>query len=216
MVQRGDRRSPAHQSPGDRRSTRGLLLELAVIFVGVLGAFFAEDVRQQIEDDRRAEQIYSALHGELDAFLGRVPTVVGEMGQLLDGWNASYEAGNRPAPPFYREPRAEAPPTAIWEATLASGGVALLDPELFNALAGYYNRLSSVIDRYMRYNEVTEREVMPKLHGDPSVFYDDQGALLGPYRTHMIFLAEIRLELLALAEEGQELIQAVAEVGLSD
>ena len=189
---------------------------MAVIFVGVLGAFFAEDARQQIEDDRRAAQIYSALHGELEAFHERVPLVVAEMGELLDRWTAGYEAGNRPPPAYYREPGAEAPPTAIWEATLASGGVALLDPELFNALAQYYNRLSSVIDRYMRYNAVTEREVMPRLHGDPSDFYDDRGELLGTYRTHMILLDEIRQELLALAEEGTGLIEAVERAGRPD
>lgn len=192
------------------RSWGRLLLELVVIFVGVLGAFFAEDARQQLDDERRARQIYAALHGELEAFLQRVPLVVEEIGTRSDAWSAAYDAGERPPLAYYREPGAEAPPTAIWEATLASGGVALLDPELFNALARYYNRLGSTIDRYRRYNIITEEEVLPYLEGRSDVFYDDEGRLRGVYRTHLLLLEEIREELIALSTEGGAVAAAVA------
>lgn len=198
---------------GGRRTSWGrLLLELAVIFVGVLGAFFAEDARQQLEDDRRARQIYAALHGELDAFLERVPLVVDEIEGKIDTWQAAYDDGERPPFPYYREPGAEAPPTAIWEATLASGGVALLDPELFNALAQYYNRLGSTIDRYQRYNATTEQHVLPFLDGPSQAFYDETGELRGVYRTHLLLLREIREELVALSEGGAAILAAVDRV----
>ena len=192
------------------RSAKGLLLELAVIFVGVLGAFFAEDARQQREDDRRAQHIYTALQGELDAFLERVPFVVEDIETKLADWDASVAAGARTIPPYYREPRAEAPPTAIWKATLASGGVALLEPALFNDLATFYNRLESVIDRYRRYNAVTETHLIPNLPLGPAAFYETDGALSGVYGMHLQLLREIAEELATLSAEGGEISGRVA------
>lgn len=192
------------------RSAKGLLLELIVIFVGVLGAFFAEDARQQREDDRRAEHIYTALQGELEAFLARVPLVIEEIESKVAAWDEASRAGERPAPPYYREPRAEAPPTAIWTATLASGGVALLDPDLFNDLAGYYNRLESVIDRYRRYNASTETHLIPTLAMGDSAFYGEDGELLGVFRMHLQLLREIGGELEILRLEGVEISERVA------
>ena len=192
------------------RSARGLLLELVVIFVGVLGAFFAEDARQQQEDDRRASHIYAALQGELEAFLGRVPLVIDDIDTKVGAWDEAVASGQRPAPPYYREPRAEAPPTAIWAATLASGGVALLEPALFNDLAGYYNRLESVIDRYRRYNASTEAHLIPTLPTGPEAFYGPDGELLGVFRMHLQLLREIGEELESLRVEGEEISARVA------
>ena len=187
------------------------LAELGIIFVGVFGAFVAEDVRQQREDDQRAEQTYEALLGEVRTFVERAPLVVSDMASKVELWQRQRDAGERPPPPYYREPRGEVPPTAIWEATLASGGVVLLDPALFNELAVFYNRLASASDRYRRYNDVTESELLPHLSGDPTPFYDSDGQLRGLYRSHVEFLEEIRLEIEQLvgdAETVQELITA--------
>ncbi len=194
----------------DRRLPGRFVLELGIIFVGVFGAFIAEDLRQQREDDQRAEQIYEALLGEVQTFVERAPAVVAGMQANVDTWQARHAAGDQPPPPYYREPRAEAPPTAIWEATLASGGVALLEPELFNELALFYNRLVSVSDRYRRYNEVTERELIPYLSADPSRFYEDDGSLRGLYRWQIEFLDEIRVELELLTEEGRLVQERIA------
>ena len=168
---------------------------------------------EEREDDQRARQTYAALLGEVRTFLERAPAVAGEMQAAIDTWTAAREAGERPAPPFYREPRAETPPTAIWEATLASGGVALLDPTLFNELAVFYNRVTSASDRYLRYNALTEAEVLPYVSGDPAYFYDVDGRLRGLYRMHLDLLREIRLEIEQLVAEAAA-VQASIEAQL--
>ena len=86
----------------------------------------------------------------------------------------------------------------------------MLDPELFNELALFYNRLASVSDRYRRYNEVTERELIPYLSSDPSRFYGEDGSLRGLYRWHIEFLDEIRSELDLLTEDGGAVQERVA------
>jgi len=190
-----------------------VVIELGIIFAGVFGAFVAEDLRQQREDDQRAQQTYEALLGEVLTFAERVPSVVAEMRSNVDAWGERHAAGQYPPPPFYREPRAEAPPTAIWEATLASGAVVLLEPTLFNEIAVFYNRVTSVSDRYRRYNEFTEAELLPYLEDEASRFYDADGRLRGLYRAHIELLAEVRNELDQLSAEA-EVVQAHIEAAL--
>jgi hypothetical protein len=200
--------------PPRRRPSGRFLLELGIIFAGVFGAFIAEDVRQQREDDQRARQTYEALLGEIRAFAERAPFVVDQMASTVDAWSVRHEAGETPPPPFYREPRAEAPPTAIWEATLASGGVALLKPELFNELAVFYNRVVSVSDRYRRYNTFTEQELLPYLDAEATHFFEADGRLRGSYRAHVQFLAEVRDEIDQLSDEAANVEASVlAELG---
>ncbi len=187
-----------------------LVAELGIIFVGVFGAFIAEDVRQQREDDQRAQQIYRAVRSEISAYADRAPHVTNEMQERLDEWSAQHSGGAFPPSPYYREPRAETPPTAIWTATLASGGVALLDPALFNELAEFYNRLQSVSNRYLRYNAITERDVLPNLDAPASHFYTEDGELRGLYRTHMMLLEEILEELKLLTVDAAEVDAALA------
>jgi hypothetical protein len=194
---------------GSGRSGR-LLIELGIIFAGVFGAFVAEDVRQTREDEARARQIYAALSGEVSTFAAGAPHVVAHIDGEVAEWNAARQEGRVLPPPFYREPRAEVPPTAIYEATLASGGVALLDPELFNQVATFYNRLSSLSERYLRYNAFTESRILPGLLGEPSAFYDDTGALRAEFRTHMDRMNEIRQELAQLEVEAAVLLRELA------
>lgn len=200
----------SHRSGG--ASSGRLLAELGIIFVGVFGAFVAEDVRQQREDDQRAQQIYRAVRAEIEAYSDRAPLVVDQMQGAVDDWQALRSRGEAPPPPYYREPRAETPPTAIWQATLASGGVALLDPTLFNQLAEFYNRLESVSVRYQRYNAITEREVLPLIGESDASFYRPDGELRGPYSTHVMLLDEIREELRLLTAEAAAMDEALAAV----
>jgi len=186
------------------------LAQLGIIFGGVFGAFVAEDIRQQREDDQRAEQTYEALLGEVRTFAERAPLVVEDMASRVEQWHERRAGGERPSPPFYRETRGEVPPTAIWEATLASGGVVLLDPDLFNELAVFYNRLTSTSDRYRRYNDFTESEVLPYV-AESEHFYGPNGTLRGPFKAHIEFLDEIRLEIAQLIGEADVVRELIAE-----
>jgi hypothetical protein len=188
------------------------VIELAIIFAGVFGAFVAEDVRQSREDAQRARQIYAALSGEVSTFAAGAPQVMALIDSAVAEWEEARRRDMVAPPPFYREPRAEVPPTAIYEATLASGGVAVLDPELFNEVATFYNRLSSLSDRYLRYNAFTETHVLPGVLGDPAAFYDGTSVLLPVFRTHMDRMTEIRGELEQLELDAGELLEALARV----
>ena len=200
----GERRDTGRWRPGR------LVAEFGIIFVGVFGAFVAEDLRQQREDGQRARQTYAAILGEVQAFQEHAPVVASQMRGAVESWERARDEGMFPPPPFYREPRAETPAVAIWEATLASGGVALLDPDLFNELAVFYNRVISASDRYRRYNERTERDVLPFL-SESSHFYDADGRLRGAHRAHVDLLAELWQEIDALAIEAEAVEERILE-----
>jgi hypothetical protein len=154
--------------------------ELLVVFIGVYGAFWVEGYWQRQEDREREEAILWALTEELGNLAVNGPLVRDGMAAALEEFDREVAGGGTPLPAHYREPGAETPSMSVWQATLSSGGVNLLDPELFFDLAKLYNRVESTSERYIRYNTVTEREVLPLLSQGPDAFYDPVTGNLEP------------------------------------
>ena len=190
--------SPADDEPFKGRGGRlpfRFVAELLVVFIGVYGAFWAEGYWQRLEDRETEETIIGALGAELENLAENGPVVRDGMALALAEHDEALARGDRPLPPYYREPGAETPSTSVWRATLSSGGVNLLDPELFFSLAEFYNRVESTADRYIRYNTVTEREILPLLSRGPDAFYDPGTGELDPkYGVHMDQLRTLRNE----------------------
>jgi hypothetical protein len=184
----------------------GFIAQLLVVFIGVYGAFWVEGYWQKQEDRERAATILGALNEELLYFVDEAPIVVDGIRRVLDEYDSAREAGRFPAPPFYRESGAETPPISVWKATLSSGAVDLLDPDLFFALAAHYNRVESASDRYVRYNSVTESEVLPLLSGGPAAFYDPETDDLAPrFGVHVEQLRTLRDEIQVLVVRADSL-----------
>ncbi len=180
--------------------------ELVVVFVGVFGAMLADEYREREQRRERARHIYQALLKEMDIFVGPGAQVAAEMTRRLAAYATAARAGERPVPAHYREPRAEAPPSAAWAATMASGGVQLIDPPLFYRLADHYNLVTSIGDRYQRYNAFTERDLLTRLPEGSAAFYDARSGRLRPeFQAHMERLAELRDELAGALEAAQAL-----------
>jgi len=184
--------------------------ELLVVFIGVLGAFWVEGYWQQQEDRERAGAILEALAEELDNFVVEGPYVVEGITLALASFEEAQGQGDLPPPAFYREPGAETPSISVWQATLSSGGVDLLDPELFFALAAFYNRVESASARYLRYNLFTEQEILPLLSYGPTIFYDAAlGDLTPKYQVHMDLLRTIRDEVAVVVERAGSIRERV-------
>jgi hypothetical protein len=181
-----------------------------IIFAGVYGAFWVEGYQQALEDRAQAEKVLEALHAELSLFRTTGPSVEAGMREALSSWEEARARGEAPPPGFYQEPGAETPSVSVWEATLYSGGINLLEPELFFALASFYNRVESTSERYIRYNTVTEREILPLLSRGPGVFYDSLTGDLDPsYRVHMDQLRTIADEVKYLLVRADTLVKSV-------
>jgi len=200
-------------------SKRGLFLrlvtELVIIFAGVYGAFWVERYQQTLEDRERAVTILEALEREIDQFSGAGRYVEEGIASALVAYDSAVALGLQVAPAYYREPGAETPSVSVWEATVASGGVNLLDPGLFYDLAAFYNRVRSFSQRYLRYNQVTEQEVLPRLSLGTSAFYDPRSGGLDPiFEVHMDQLRTLRKEatqIIARADTLGEVVRAAGE-----
>lgn len=204
-------RFPTPASPRLRDAALRLAFELLVVFMGVSAAFFVDSYRERQQSEARSRQVYLALDRELGRYVEFAPVLAGLMTARLDAWAAARRAGERPPPAYYHEPSGERIPATVWDATLASGGVNVVDPTLFYALAEHYNRLNSISDRYARYNEFTERELLPR-ERTPAAFYDARtGELLPAYAAHMDRLRDIRAALLASVADGRRLRAQIAQ-----
>jgi len=180
---------------GTRGSPLRFVVELVVVFAGVYGAFWVEGYWQKAEEREREAAILGALAEELGNFVDQGPLVGEGMNQALNAFQEARSRGERVSPAYYREPGAETPSISVWQATLSSGGVNLLESELFFDLAELYNRVESFSERYIRYNTVTEREVLPLLSRGPDAFYDpSSGDLDSRFEVHMDQLRTLRDE----------------------
>jgi hypothetical protein len=93
---------------------------------------------------------------------------------------------------------------------VASGGVNLLDPQLFYTLAEFYNRVESFSQRYLRYNQVTEQEVLPRLSIGAEAFYDPLSGELDPvFEVHMDQLRTLHHEAEQVINRAEALVQVV-------
>jgi len=197
-----------------RRFSIRLLSELLIIFAGVYGAFWVERYRQDLEDRERAATILQALEEELREFSEYGPYVEDAMVSALEEFDAARRQGVMVPPAYYREPGAETPSTAVWEATVASGGVNLLDPRLFYSLAAFYNRVESFSQRYLRYNAFTETELLPLLSSGAEAFYDPFSGELSPtFRVHMDQLRTLHGEASAIISRAESLGEMVRREG---
>ena len=165
---------------------------------------------QRLEDREKAGAILEALAAELNNFVMEGPKVVEGMSSALLSYQAAVDRGEKPIPAFYRDPGAETPSMSVWTAALASDGVDLLDPELFFALAAFYNRVESASARYIRYNLFTEQEILPLLSRGASAFYDASGEEIDPrFAVHMDLLRTLRDEVGFVVERAGSLRQWV-------
>ena len=86
---------------------------------------------------------------------------INEAGTKVEAFDRDVAAGKQPLLPIYRESGAERPPTRAWDGIVASGASKALPPELYFQLSQFYNRQASIGDRYVRYADMTERDIYP-------------------------------------------------------
>ena len=98
-------------------------------------------------------------------------------------------------PGYFRIPGSTHPPTAVWTSTVNSGIARLIDPQLRRDLGYFYSEFVGIHDNYERYNEFTERQILPRLATGPDAFYGPDGKLLPIFRVHMDLETEFAADL---------------------
>jgi len=120
-------------------------------------------------------------------------------------WEDADRSGKRAVPGHFRIPGAPHPPSAAWNSAVASGLARMLVPKLRKDLGYFYNEFVGIHDNYDRYNQFTEREVLPKALLGPDAFYGPDGRLLPAFRVHMDLQKEFAHDLRRLGIVAHDL-----------
>ena len=172
---------------------RFLALELVIVFVGVYGAFWVDNYRDQKEQEQSAALLAEALRRDLSDVVDVTYDFMGMIDSGLGQWEEQRSRGETPPPFVFRIQGSEVPPAATWEAALQAEAAKLFDPGLLFDLGFFYNEIIGMANRYVRYAEFTEAEVLPRLKPGGARFYTEDGQHLLPrFAAHMDRLREYR------------------------
>jgi len=183
------------------RSNRAVA-ELLVIFVGVTAAFVVEGYRERLNDAQELRQASEGILAELARYQVRAAEHADSIDASIGRWRAVDEGGGRSVPGYYRIPGAPYPPTAAWDAAVASGVASRFEPELRLALGYFYTEFTGVHDNYVRRLAFIEDVIMPSLDGGAGAFYEASGSIRPEFRVFMILMAEFAADLRGIVDQA--------------
>lgn len=164
--------------------TRYLLVELLIVFVGVYLAFQLNEYSSQRETNQRREQLRVALGQEIDVFLLGANQLIPRLDTLYKEWRRRYDEGEKPAPLHFEIGGADLPPRGMWQAVLASDGLALLPVEPMQKVSDYYNALDILLSKYANLIEFSEQEIIPFESAD-TFYQPGRGPMKRKYVAYM-------------------------------
>lgn len=186
---------------GNENRIARLTGEFIIVFFGITLAFFVENYREELIERSAFERTLDGLIVELSHYRERGVAHAAQIEDRIREWEEKHAAGVRAVPGYYRLPGAPSPPHSAWQTAVASGAVARIPPELRMEIGWFYEEYVGIHANYRRYNEITERELMPREYVGPDAFYGDDGELLPMFRVHRQLQLEFAadLERLSLA-----------------
>lgn len=196
-----------------KRIRRGALyfaVELVIVFVGVYGAFLLSEYRADRQDDERRQQIYQALLTEVQEIGDNTNGFIASFGPGVERFQQALEAGEMPRPSSVFFTVSYTP--HMWNATLQSEGLDVLELDVLYEVSGLYNQLEMAFG-LLNELQVLSRDVLtPNLDADLSEFYDLETQQLRPKYQWYRYLSS---NLMARAEIVQQEADSI-EVLLRD
>jgi hypothetical protein len=179
--------------------------QLIVVFVGVSAAFVVENYRDNRNQWAELHQALSGVIAELGRYETRGVELADGMEARISAWEQADRNGTRAVPGYFRIPGATHPPSAAWTTMMSSGLARLIEPELRTQLGLFYSEVVGIHDNYDRYNQFTEREVLPRIVLGPDAFYGTDGRIQPAFRVHMDLQREFAADLRKLSHLAHDL-----------
>jgi hypothetical protein len=173
-----------------KRDPFEILFELFVVVLGVVLGLAASNWSQARQDRAYRRSMISALDEALNDYVDSGHNTHRRIVTAIDDYQRRVARGERPAPPILRYPLLDRPPTRAWDAVVATGLARSINPKLVFRLAMHFSRADSFGDRYQRYNQFTEHDVLP-YEAHPDHFYGANGKLKLSYAQHVERLREL-------------------------
>lgn len=168
-----------------------LLFEVLIIFIGVTAAFALEAARQGREEAAYRDGMIAALIPTFNDLERHTRTFVEENGAKIAAFDAALARGEQPKLPIYREPGGERPPSRAWDGIVATGVSKALPPELYYELSRFYTRQESFGERYVRYAQVTEQQILSLGPEQRGIYDPESGALKPEYAAYVDRLRDL-------------------------
>jgi hypothetical protein len=192
-----------------RESWRGhlgwLAAQLIVVFAGVTAAFVVENYRDNRNQQAEFHRALSGLIAELNRYETRGLEFADAMDAKISAWEQADRNGSRAIPGYFRIPGATHRPSAAWTTMVSSGLARLIEPGLRTELGLFYSEVIGIHDNYDRYNQFTEREVLPRIALGPDAFYGADGHIQPAFRVHMDLQREFAADLRRLSHQAHDL-----------
>ena len=156
--------------PSLRRGASWLAAQLVVVFLGVYAAAWAADRQAGAERERRRVQLRRALVTELRDATRNTRGAARSTAAGLAFYDSSWKAGSRPPLQPFTDVARWTP--QMWNATVAAGGLELLDVPTFYRLSSFYNELDGGFENMARLTALSDRYIVPMAGGPASAFYE--------------------------------------------
>lgn len=169
----------------------GIGFELFVVVLGVMLGIAASGWSAEREERAYKRQILASLEATMRDYEYEGGRIHKRMSAALADFERRTAKGERPRPPIIVFPGMERPPTRAWEALVETGVARTIEPQLMFRLAIHFDQADSFGDKYQRYNEFTEREILP-FEASPGHFYGLGGRLKPVYAEHIDRLRNLR------------------------
>lgn len=149
-------------------------IELAVVFVGVYGAFALSEWEEDRERAQRAAQVRTALIEEIRGIQYNTRNAALTIQGMVARMDTAMRAGT--TPPLQPMMEAIGFRTHVWDATMASGELGLLDVETFYDVSEFYNELNAGFMQLEQLRELSQSMLLPALDQPAASFYEPTGS----------------------------------------
>lgn len=177
--------------------------ELLIVFVGVYAAFQLSELEERRRARAQRAQIEQALIREIDEITIRTRRAAESLPAIVASYEARIAGGEMPPLHPLIEPLDVR--SHMWEATLQSGGVNLLDVPTLYRISVFYNGLSMAFVQLDQLRHLSETVLIPNLGRGSDEFYDPTTKQLRPkYQWYLAGLrrtAELAAETTRLGDE---------------
>lgn len=187
-----------------------LAVELVVVSVAVYAAFALTEWQAEREEAERRRQIRQALVREIRDITDDTRVTVVWSSEMVARYDSAFAAAETPRLTPVIEPVHIQP--HMWQATLQSGGLELLDVPTIFRISRFYNELNLSLEQLEQLRTLSESVLIPNLDLGPTEFYDDNARLRPKYDWYMFGLRRVAAFAQRITAMGDSVVAELGDV----
>lgn len=168
---------------------RRLIAELVVVFIGVYCAFLLEGCREQWKQDQTRSRVLAALHQEVRQSIRDLEQIQQAYRDLTDPWLAAYKKGEMPEIREFHFVFAMR--NDVWEATLESGVLEVVDIEIILTLSEQNAQMDYILEEVRAFDRFVMEHVIPNVDSGETFYDREAKELRRRYRWYPGYLKSI-------------------------